>query len=299
MVFAMQPNYPDPPITMAVRLEAMENKRIAIIGAGSMGQAILGGLINSGFDPAMVCASTSTAKNSKALSEKFSVTSLAIEDNSDANSRACLDAEIILLAVKPVKILDTISEIKDSIQRGSLVVSVAAGITTNAIEEIIDDKAAVIRAMPNTPSIVGHGLTGLAKGATASDADLALAKSLFETVGQVLVVDEEMINALSTISGSGPAYVFYFAEKLTKAAIDLGFSEQEADLMVRSTFLGSSMLLATSEKSPEELRAQVTSPNGTTMQATNTFDEHKIEETISLATKAALARAIELGKVKS
>ena len=283
---------------MAVRLEAMENKRIAIIGAGSMGQAILGGLINSGFDPAFVCASTATTKTSKALSEKFSLTSFAVEQETEANSKACREADIVLLAVKPAKILETLTQIKDSIKAGSIVISVAAGITTNAMEEIIGDKASVIRAMPNTPSIVGHGLTGLAKGATASDADLALAKSLFETVGQVLVVDEEMINALSTISGSGPAYVFYFAEKLTKAAIELGFSEKEADLMVRSTFLGSSMLLATSESSPQELRAQVTSPNGTTMQATNTFDERKIEETILLATKAALARAIELGKIK-
>lgn len=283
---------------MAVRLEAMENKRIAIIGAGSMGQAILAGLINSGFDPALVCASTATTKTSKALSEKFSLTSFAIEQETEANSKACLEADIVLLAVKPAKILETLSEIKDNIKAGSIVISVAAGITTKAMEEIIGDKASVIRAMPNTPSIVGHGLTGLAKGATASDADLAIAKSLFETVGQVLVVDEEMINALSTISGSGPAYVFYFAEKLTKAAIELGFSEKEADLMVRSTFLGSSMLLATSESSPQELRAQVTSPNGTTMQATNTFDERKLEETILLATKAALARAIELGKVK-
>lgn len=283
---------------MTVRLVAMENKRIAIIGAGSMGQAILGGLINSGFDPAMVCASTATNKSSKALADKFSLTSFAIEQAEDANSKACLEADIVLLAVKPAKILETLNEIKDSIKAGAVVISVAAGITTKAMEEIIGDKASVIRAMPNTPSIVGHGLTGLAKGATASDADLALAKSLFETVGQVLVVAEDMINALSTISGSGPAYVFYFAEKLTKAAIELGFSEKEADLMVRSTFLGSSMLLATSEDSPEQLRAQVTSPNGTTMQATNTFDERKLEETISLATKAALARAIELGKVK-
>ena len=276
----------------------MENKRIAIIGAGSMGQAILGGLINSGFDPAMVCASTATNKSSKALADKFSLTCFAIEQVSDANSKACLEADIVLLAVKPAKILETLNDIKDSIKAGAVVISVAAGITTKAMEEIIGAKASVIRAMPNTPSIVGHGLTGLAMGATASDADLALAKSLFETVGQVLVVAEDMINALSTISGSGPAYVFYFAEKLTKAAMELGFSDKEADLMVRSTFLGSSMLLATSESSPEQLRAQVTSPNGTTMQATNTFDERKVEEIISLATKAALARAIELGKVK-
>jgi pyrroline-5-carboxylate reductase len=114
----------------------------------------------------------------------------------------------------------------------------------------------------------------------------------------VLVVDEEKINALSTISGSGPAYVFYFAEKLMNAARKMGFSEKEANLMVRSTFLGSATLLAVSSDSPETLRAQVTSPNGTTMQATARFDEADLERVFIEATEAALARAIELGKNK-
>jgi pyrroline-5-carboxylate reductase len=115
-------------------------------------------------------------------------------------------------------------------------------------------------------------------------------------VGQVLVVDEDKINALSTISGSGPAYVFYFAEKLMVAAQKMGFSEQEANLMVRATFLGSATLLAASEHTPKQLRDQVTSPNGTTMQATAKFDEAQLEKLFIEATGAALARAIEIGK---
>jgi pyrroline-5-carboxylate reductase len=152
--------------------------------------------------------------------------------------------------------------------------------------------------MPNTPSIVGHGVTGIAKGASANDSQLAVAKELFETVGQVLVVEEDKINALSTISGSGPAYVFYFAEKLITAAKKMGFSEKEANLMVRATFLGSATLLAASSDSPETLRAQVTSPNGTTMQATARFDEADLEKVFIEATEAALARATELGETK-
>jgi pyrroline-5-carboxylate reductase len=274
----------------------MDNKKIAIIGAGSMGGAILSGLIAAGTAPESIAASTATAASAKALSSKFSISAFSIEDSAKANAEASKAADILLIGVKPAKVIETLKEIRDTVSDGALIVSVAAGITTAKMEEAIGSRVSVIRAMPNTPSIVGHGVTGIAKGKSANDAQLALAKELFETVGQVLVVDEDKINALSTISGSGPAYVFYFAEKLMAAAQAMGFSEQEANLMVRSTFLGSATLLAASEHSPKELRDQVTSPNGTTMQATAKFDEAQLEKLFIEATGAALARAIEIGK---
>ena len=276
----------------------MENNRIAIIGAGSMGGAILSGLIAAGTSADSITASTATTESAKALSDKFAIKSFALDASASANAEAAKDADILLIAVKPAKVLATLEEIKASIKDGALVISVAAGVTTKAMEQAIGSKASVIRAMPNTPSIVGHGVTGIAKGASANDAQMAIAKELFETVGQVLVVEEDKINALSTISGSGPAYVFYFAEKLMTAAKKMGFSEREANLMVRSTFLGSATLLAASSDSPETLRAQVTSPNGTTMQATARFDEANLEKVFIEATEAALARAIELGESK-
>jgi pyrroline-5-carboxylate reductase len=276
----------------------MENNKIAFIGAGSMGGAILSGLIAAGYSADSIFASTATAQSAKALTEKFSIKSFALETSPTANAQAASEADILLIGVKPGKVLETLSEIKDSVKDGVLVISVAAGVTTKAMEAAIGSKASVIRAMPNTPSIVGHGVTGISKGASANDSQLALAKELFETVGQVLIVDEEKINALSTISGSGPAYVFYFAEKLMTAAKKLGFSDSEANLMVRATFLGSATLLAASSDSPEVLRAQVTSPNGTTMQATARFDEADLERVFIEATEAALARAIELGENK-
>jgi pyrroline-5-carboxylate reductase len=276
----------------------MENNRIAIIGAGSMGGAILSGLIAAGTAADSISASTATTQSAKALQDKFSIASFALDASDLANAEAAKDADILLIAVKPAKVLETLAEIKHTIKEGALIISVAAGVTTESMEHAIGSKASVIRAMPNTPSIVGHGVTGIAKGKSASDGQLVLAKELFSTVGQVLVVDEEKINALSTISGSGPAYVFYFAEKLMIAAKELGFSDKEADLMVRATFLGSATLLAASSETPEALRAQVTSPNGTTMEATNTFDAYNVEGTIQMATRAALARAIELGKNK-
>ena len=166
------------------------------------------------------------------------------------------------------------------------------------MEEILHDQVAVIRAMPNTPAIFGLGVTGVSKGERASEAQLEVAKKLFETIGQVLIVPEESINALSTISGSGPAYVFYFAEKLIEAAKAMGFSDSEAELMVKGTFLGSAKLLSESAETPQELRRQVTSPNGTTMQAIARFDEAELEKIFQEATTAALKRAIELGERK-
>jgi pyrroline-5-carboxylate reductase len=276
----------------------MENNKIAVIGAGSMGGAILSGLIAAGTAADSITASTATTQSAKALSDKFGIKSFALDASPAANSDAAENADVLLIAVKPAKVLATLEEIKESVKDGALVISVAAGVTTESMEQTIGSRASVIRAMPNTPSIVGHGVTGIAKGKSANDNQLALAKDLFETVGQVIVVDEEKINALSTISGSGPAYVFYFAEKLMTAAKKMGFSEKEANLMVRATFLGSATLLAASSDSPETLRAQVTSPNGTTMQATARFDEAELEKVFIEATEAALARAIELGKNK-
>ena len=276
----------------------MENNKIAVIGAGSMGGAILSGLIAAGTAADSITASTATTQSAKALSDKFGIKSFALDASPSANSDASQGADVLLIAVKPAKVLETLEEIKASVKDGALVISVAAGVTTESMEQAIGSKASVIRAMPNTPSIVGHGVTGIAKGKSANDNQLALAKDLFETVGQVIVVDEEKINALSTISGSGPAYVFYFAEKLMTAAKKMGFSEKEANLMVRATFLGSATFLAASSDSPETLRAQVTSPNGTTMQATARFDEADLEKVFIEATEAALARAIELGESK-
>ena len=276
----------------------MENNKIAVIGAGSMGGAILSGLIAAGTAADSITASTATTQSAKALSDKFGIKSFALDASASANSDASQGADVLLIAVKPAKVLETLEEIKASVKDGALVISVAAGVTTESMEQAIGSKASVIRAMPNTPSIVGHGVTGIAKGKSSNDNQMALAKDLFETVGQVIVVDEEKINALSTISGSGPAYVFYFAEKLMNAAKKMGFSEKEANLMVRATFLGSATLLAASSDSPETLRAQVTSPNGTTMQATARFDEADLEKVFIEATEAALARAIELGKNK-
>ena len=276
----------------------METKQIAILGTGSMGKAILSGLLAAGTSPSIVRVTTKSKASADALSSYHGVQATALESDSAANSSSAKDADLVILAVKPNMILETLKDVASVLKPGCLVVSVAAGITTAAMEEQLSGNAAVIRAMPNTPSVVGLGVTGISKGSNVSAEQLNLAIELFASVGKVLVVDESKIDALSTISGSGPAYVFYFAEKLITAAKSLGFSEQEASLMVKETFLGSATLLATSSNSPEQLRQQVTSPNGTTMQATGRFDAADLERVFIEATEAALARAKELGRVK-
>ena len=276
----------------------METKQIAILGTGSMGKAILSGILAAGTSPADVRVTTKSKATAEAIFSNHGVQATSLESNSAANSSAAKDADLVILAVKPNMILETLSEVAAVLKPDCLVVSVAAGITTAAMEEQLSGNEAVVRAMPNTPSVVGLGVTGISKGSNVSAKQLDLAVELFSSVGKVLVVDESKIDALSTISGSGPAYVFYFAEKLITAAKSLGFSEQEASLMVKETFLGSATLLATSSSSPEELRQQVTSPNGTTMQATGRFDAADLERVFIEATEAALARAKELGRVK-
>ena len=276
----------------------MKNTQIAILGTGSMGKAILSGLLAAGTSPSNIRVTTKSQASAEAISSTHGVQAAALDSESTANSSTAKDAELVILAVKPNMILETLKEVAAVLKPNCLVVSVAAGITTAAMEQQLSGNAAVVRAMPNTPSVVGLGVTGISKGSNASDEQLDLAVKLFSSVGKVLVVDESKIDALSTISGSGPAYVFYFAEKLITAAKSLGFSDQEASMMVKETFLGSATLLATSSSSPEELREQVTSPNGTTMQATGRFDAADLEKVFIEATEAALARAKELGKVK-
>jgi pyrroline-5-carboxylate reductase len=276
----------------------MKNTQIAILGTGSMGKAILSGLLAAGTSPSNIRVTTKSQASAGAISSSLGIQAAALDSDSTANSSTAKDAELVILAVKPNIILETLKEVAAVLKPNCLVVSVAAGITTAAMEQQLSGNTAVVRAMPNTPSVVGLGVTGISKGSNVSDEQLDLAVNLFSSVGKVLVVDESKIDALSTISGSGPAYVFYFAEKLITAAKSLGFSDQEASMMVKETFLGSATLLATSSSSPEELRQQVTSPNGTTMQATGRFDAADLEQVFIEATEAALARAKELGKVK-
>ena len=272
----------------------MNFNKLAILGSGSMGTAILAGLMRRGVDASEVVASTKTQATASRLSDEFGITAIATETNAAANVEAVVDADIVLLAVKPAYIIEVLTQVAESLKPSALVISVAAGITTAAMQAAVPENVAVVRAMPNTPAIVGRAVTGLAAGSRVSPAQLATASELFESVGRVVVVGEDQIDQLSTVSGSGPAYVFYFIEEFTKAAVELGFTPDEARMLVEETFLGASELLAASGKAPADLRRQVTSPNGTTMQAIAVFEQANLSDLFARATAAALARAREI-----
>ena len=267
---------------------------IAILGAGSMGGAILQGLVRSGLATGGVTVTNRTPGKAAALADLEGVTSVALEDRPNANAEAAASARIVLVGVKPAMVPDLLREIAPHLASGTIVVSLAAGVPIATFESILGSDVAVLRSMPNTPAVVRAAVTGLAAGAGASTDDVAVTRALFETVGTVIEVPESQIDALSTISGSGPAYFFLLVEEFTKAAVGKGFAEAEARVMAEQTFIGAAALLQASDTDPAELRRRVTSPKGTTERAIAVLQSARLDEVFAAATDAALVRAKEL-----
>ncbi|MDF2991045.1 MAG: proC [Microbacterium sp.] len=267
---------------------------IAILGAGSMGGAILHGLVAAGLTGGGVTATNRSIAKAAELADLDGVTSVALEVAPDGNAAAVAFADIILIGVKPAMVPDLLDEIAPHLRPGAVVVSLAAGVTLDTFAAHLGDQVATLRSMPNTPSLVGKGVTGLAAGPAASADDVAVVRALFETVGVVLEVPESRIDALSTISGSGPAYVFLLVEEFTKAAVRMGFDDDQARQLAEQTFIGATTLMAASDVDPAELRRRVTSPKGTTERAIAVLQDARLDDTFTTAAEAALARAKEL-----
>jgi pyrroline-5-carboxylate reductase len=267
---------------------------IAILGAGSMGGAILNGLVQPGTAVSGPVRVTNRTEAKAAALRSDAVISYSTEAEPNANLAAITGARIVVVAVKPTMVPDLLREIAEALEPDAVVISVAAGVTIATIQSLLPPSVAVLRAMPNTPALVGRGVTGLAAGDRASASDLAMAHSLFATVGAVLEVPESKIDEVSAISGSGPAYVFYLIEQLTQTAVGLGFTAEQASLMVEGTFLGASELLAASGEQPRELRRRVTSPHGTTERAIAEMEKAELGSMFDRATASAIARAKEI-----
>lgn len=274
----------------------MQDTTVAILGSGSMGSAILSGMVRHGIKKEKIKVTTRKVESADALAKKFGVTAYATGYQPNANSLAVEGAQIVLLAIKPANVIEVLEQIKAVISKDALVISVAAGVTTATIESYLPESVSVIRAMPNTPALIQQGLTGISVGSRANAEQLAVAVELFDAVGKTVVLPEDQIDALSTISGSGPAYVFYFMEEFISAAKSMGFSHEDAYLLVTQTFLGASELISQTQGDPAELRRQVTSPNGTTMKAVAVLEEGRLHELFLKATTAALARAKEISQ---
>jgi pyrroline-5-carboxylate reductase len=248
---------------------------LAFLGAGSMGGAILRGVVASGIRiDGGITATNRTAEKAQAFEGLEDVTSIALAERPDGNVEAAAGARIVLVGVKPAMVPDLLREIAPHLAADAIVVSVAAGVTLQTFADVLGPDARVIRSMPNTPSTVRKGVTGLAAGAAATADDLSLVRRLFETVGA--------------------AYVYLLIEEFTKAAVGMGFEDADARLMVEQTFIGATALLDASGEDPAELRRRVTSPKGTTERAVAVLQDAHLERTFSDAAAAALARAKEL-----
>lgn len=268
-----------------------------MLGAGSMAKAILSGLMADHVThTSPIRLTNNTQQKALTFQDTPGVVAWSVEETPDANIRAVTDADIVFIAVKPARVVALLDEIAPALKQGAVVVSVAAGITTQLMEQHLPDHVSVIRTMPNTPAQIGLGVTGLCSGSRARKEDVAVIVQVMETTGDVIVIEESLMDALGSISGSGPAYVYYFIEQFIKVAIDRGFTPEQAEMMVQGTFRGSLELLETTHSSPEELRKQVTSPQGSTEKAIAVLDQADIHHIIHSATAAAIARSQEMAE---
>jgi|DEB0MinimDraft_10_1074344.scaffolds.fasta_scaffold23977_2 pyrroline-5-carboxylate reductase len=275
----------------------MDNLRVCFLGTGSMGSAVLRGLIDSGHPVELISATTKSEESAVSL-RAMGVSALSVEQSPDANALLSGDADVVVLGVKPYQIVDVLTEIAEELPKNSVVISMAGGIELKTMAAALPQHKNLIRSMPNTPAMVGQAVTGLAPHSTASANALDAAQWLFSSVGEVVKVEEQQINALSAISGSGPAWIYFIIEQWEKVAVSKGFTQEQAETLVRSTLFGSAALLADSGEEPSVLRKNVTSPGGTTERIIATLDEANLEKLFSSALDAAVNRANEIAAAK-
>lgn len=275
----------------------MQKLRICFLGTGSMGSAVLMGLLASGYESKLISATTQTEASAKKLRD-LGVSALSVESSPDANVLLSSDAQVVVLGVKPYKIADVLTEIREELPNDAVVISMAAGIELATMAEKLPQHQNLIRTMPNTPALVGKGVTGVAAATTASAEAVETAMNLFQTVGEAVQLEETQINALSAISGSGPAWLMFIVEKWEEVALARGFTKEQAATLVRSTLIGSAELLAQSGEEPSVLRKNVTSPGGTTEKIIATLEQADLTKLFDQALQAAVNRADEIARSK-
>jgi pyrroline-5-carboxylate reductase len=260
---------------------------LAIIGGGKIGEALLSGLIRlSGADGIVVCERS--PERAAQLSERYGVPALGLAE-------AAAVARVLLVAVKPQDIDVLLERLGEHADPGHLVVSVAAGIPTRRIEAALSPGVPVVRVMPNTPALVDEGMSVLSAGSHAEEAHLDEAEALLAAVGKVRRVPESQQDAVTALSGSGPAYFFYLVEAMIDAGILLGLPRAMAADLIVQTALGSAVMLRDSGEHPVQLREAVTSPGGTTIAAIRELERHGVRAALIAAIEAAHARSVELG----
>lgn len=267
-------------------------RSVAFLGTGSMNGAILGGLLAGGYPAQALRATVRSAESGKRLAEQLGagVRILSTEQDAEANRKAVEGASLVLLGVKPYGILELAREIAPALEEDALVVSVAAGISLEALEAALPAGQPAIRCMPNTPSRVGKGVLAISVGATCSPEQVELAREVLSAVGQVFEVAEHQMDAVTAVSGSGPAYVYLLAETMAEAGARLGLDPEMAQRLAAMTVAGAGYLLD-SDPQPEKLRRAVTSPGGTTEQAILTYQEQGLAALTEAAMRACASKS--------
>ncbi len=271
---------------------ALSGLKIGVIGTGNMGQALVRGLVEKSVYPQNISVYDPDAKKAAAVKKEFPV-------KVAKTGRQCASlADIVILAVKPQIMQEAVVEISGAVDKDALVISIAAGVPISKIESYFKKPVSIIRVMPNMPALVGAGMSAFSLGRHASAKHRKVAEAVLEAFGQVVQVPEKMIDLVTAISGSGPAYYFLLAEKMIEAGYEMGMKVDVAKKLVYQTAFGSGLVLAKSDEDPEDLIAKVASKGGTTEAALKVFQRKGFGKIIHDAVKAAYKRSIELREGK-
>jgi pyrroline-5-carboxylate reductase len=270
----------------------MTQPTIAFIGAGHMAGSLINGLTSDGYDPTCIVASDTNPDALAAMARRTGV-------RTTADNAVAADSDVVVLAVKPQTLQGVAREIAPVVQRRRpLVISIAAGIREDALEDWLGDGVALVRTMPNTPAMIGAGATVLHAGSGVTDAQRDTAESILRAVGLTRWVDDEgLLDAVTALSGSGPAYFFLVMEAMEAAAIELGIPRETARLLTLQTALGAARMAIESDEEPATLRRRVTSPGGTTERAVAVFEDGGLRGLFARALTAARDRSVELSRL--
>ena len=276
-------------------MSVLDNKKISFIGGGNMAQALISGLISCGVKPSLITVADPNSEAREQLAAKGLNT---VDPTADAKA-AVIDADIVVLAVKPQVMKAVVSGFADILDK-QLVISVAAGLSTALLSNMLGGYSNIVHAMPNTPAMIQMGATGLYGTDDISAEQKQLATSVMEASGLVMWVDnEEHMHAVTAVSGSAPAYMFYFIEAMVDGAVALGLDKEQASALAMQTMLGSAKMAMGSEDAPSELRLKVTSPNGTTQAAIESMQANDINRQIVEAMQACYDRSQALSEEMS
>lgn len=270
--------------------KSLNNKKISFIGGGNMAQALISGLVGCGMKPELITVSAPSAQTR----EQYAAQQMHTVDASLEPKAAIIGADIVVLAVKPQKMQQVVSEFAEALDK-QLVISVAAGLSTELLSQMLGGYSHIIRAMPNTPSKIQMGATGLYATDNITSAQKQLAGAVMQASGLIIWVDEEaQMHAVTAVAGSAPAYIFYFIESMIDGAVALGLDREQASALAMQTMLGAATMAKDSKETPAELRRRVTSPKGTTQAAIESMQNNEISRQIGEAMQACYDRSVAL-----